>query len=136
MTREGTMLMVRATAASAQQVVLASHTPGAKWAGNILRIPLPAVEVAFAHALPEPGATTQQMKVIEQQSSANSLTLTLAGMANTRQTLMMRVNDVRAKPHVDGAQIAAQSSNPSLRPLEVQFGPGEGYVEKTLKFTW
>jgi glycogen debranching enzyme len=135
MTREGSMLMVRASGAAAQQVVLASHTPGAKRAGNVLRIPLPAVEVAFVHALPEPGATTQQMKVIDQQSSANSLTLTLAGMANTRQTLMMRVNDVRAKPHVDGAQIAAQSS-PSLRSLEVQFGAGEGYVEKTLKFTW
>jgi hypothetical protein len=76
------------------------------------------------------------MKVIDQQSSANSLTLTLAGIANARHTLMMRVNDVRARPHVDGAQIAAQSSNPSLRPLEVQFGPGEGYVEKTVKVTW
>ena len=135
MTRDGTMLMVRAAGASAQQVVLASHTPGAKWAGNILRIPLPAVEIALAHALPEPGATTQQTKVIDQQSSANSLTLTLSGMANTRQTLMIRVNDVRARPHVDGAQIAAQS-NPSLRPLEVQFGAGQGYVEKTLKVTW
>jgi hypothetical protein len=135
MTRDGTTLMVRATGASAQQLVLASHTPGAKWAGNILRVPLPAVEVAFAHALPEPGATTQQMKVIDQQYSANSLTLTLSGMANTRQALTVRVNDVRARPHVDGAQIAAQS-NASLRPVEVQFGAGEGYVEKTLKFTW
>jgi hypothetical protein len=129
------MLTVRATGASAQQVVLASHTPGAKSAGNILRIPLPAVEVAMAHALPEPGATTQQMKVIDQQSSANSLTLTLSGMANTRQTLMVRVNDTRARPHIEGAQIAIQG-NPSLRPLEVQFGAGDGYVEKTLKFTW
>jgi glycogen debranching enzyme len=135
MKREGTMLMVRATGAAAQQVVLASHTPGATWAGNILRIPLPAVEVAFAHALPQPGAVTQQTKVIDQQSSPNSLTLTLSGMANTRQTLTMRVNDVRARPHVDGAQIAAQSS-PSLRPLEVQFGAGEGYVQKTVKVTW
>jgi glycogen debranching enzyme len=133
--RDGTMLTVRATGASAQQVVLASRTPGAKWAANILHIPLPAVEVAFAHALPEPGATTQQMKVIDQQSSANSLTLTLSGMANTRQILMMRVNDARARPQVDGAQVAVQSS-PSLRLLEVQFGAGEGYVEKTLKFTW
>jgi len=133
--RDGTMLTVRATGASAQQVVLASRTPGAKWAANILHIPLPAVEVAFAHALPEPGATTQQMKVIDQQSSANSLTLTLSGMANTRQILMMRVNDARARPQVDGAQVAVQSS-PPLRPLEVQFGAGEGYVEKTLKFTW
>jgi hypothetical protein len=114
---------------------LASRVPGAKWFGNILRIPLPAVEVALAHSLPEPGATTQQTKVIDQQSSPNSLTLRLSGMANSRQTLMMRVNDAHAKPHVDGAQSPAQSGS-LLRPLEVQFGTGDGYVEQTVKITW
>jgi glycogen debranching enzyme len=134
-TREGTMLLVRPAGPSAQQVVLASHAAGAKWGGGILRIPLPAVEVALAHALPEPGATTQQIKVIDQQSSANSLTLTLSGMANSHQTLLMRVNDTHARPRIDGAQTAAPG-NSSLRSVEVQFGPGEGYVEKTVKFTW
>jgi hypothetical protein len=129
------MLLVRPAGPSAQQVVLASHAAGAKWGGGILRIPLPAVEVALAHALPEPGATTQQIKVIDQQSSANSLTLTLSGMANSHQTLLMRVNDTHARPRIDGAQTAAPG-NSSLRSVEVQFGPGEGYVEKTVKFTW
>jgi hypothetical protein len=134
-TREGTTMMVRPAGPSAQQVVLASHAGGAKWGGGILRIPLPAVEVALAHALPESGATTQQLKVIDQQSSANSLTLTLSGMANSHQTLLMRVNDTHAKPRIDGAQTPAPG-NSSLRSVEVQFGPGEGYVEKTVKFTW
>ncbi len=134
MKREGSMLMVRPAGPSAHQVVLASHTRGASWSGNVLQIPLPAVEVGLHHALPEPGALTQQMKVIDQQSTVNSLTLTLSAAANSRQTLMLRVNDTRAKLHIEGAQMPSENS--SLRSLQVDFGAGEGYVEKTVKFTW
>jgi glycogen debranching enzyme len=135
MTREGTMLTVRATGAAAQQLVLASHTRGAKTAGNVLRIPLPAVEVSIDQALPAPGATTQKMKVIDQQPALNSLVLTLSAAANSHQNMLLRMNDIRAKLHVEGAQMSSAGS-PSLRPLQVDFGPGEGYVEKTVKFTW
>jgi glycogen debranching enzyme len=131
-TRSGTMLLVRATG---QQVVLASRTPGAKPAGNVLRIPLPAVEVGLAHALPKPGATTQQLKVLDQQSVGNSLFLRLSAPANSHQTIMLRVNDPHVKLHVDGSQLPPETSSP-LRSLQVDFGPGEGYVEKTLKLTW
>jgi hypothetical protein len=134
MKREGSMLMVRPAGPSAHQVVLASHTRGAKWSENLLQIPLPAVEVGLDHALPEPGALTQQMKVIDQQSTVNSLTLTLSAAANSRQTLMLRVNDTRAKLHIEGAQTPLENS--SLRSVQVDFGAGEGYVEKTVKFTW
>ena len=48
---------------------------------------------------------------------------------------MLRVNGPRAKLHIDGAQVL-QGNNSSLRPLQVDFGAGEGYVEKTLKVTW
>jgi hypothetical protein len=131
-TRSGTMLLVRATG---QQVVLASRTPGAKAAGGVLRIPLPAAEVGLGHALPEPGATTHQMKVIDQQSVGNSLMLRLSAPANSHQTIMLRVNDPHVKLHIDGAQMPPGTSS-SLRAVQVDFGPGEGYVEKTLKFTW
>jgi hypothetical protein len=134
MKREGSMLMVRPAGPSAHQVVLASRTRGAKWSENLLQIPLPAVEVGLDHALPEPGALTQQMKVIDQQSTVNSLTLTLSAAANSRQTLMLRVNDTRAKLHIEGAQTPLENS--SLRSVQVDFGAGEGYVEKTVKFTW
>jgi hypothetical protein len=133
--RDGSMLTVRATGASAQQVVLASHAPGAKFTGNVLRIPLPAVEVGMTHALPQPGAMTQQMKVIDQQASGNSLTLILSAVANSHQTVMLRVNDMHAKLHLEGAQMPGQN-NSSLRPVQVDFGAGQGYVEKTVKFTW
>jgi glycogen debranching enzyme len=131
-TRSGTMLLVRATG---QQVVLASRAPGAKWAGGVLRIPLPAVEAGLAHALPEPGATTRQMKVIDQQSLGNSLLLRLSAPANSHETIMLRVNDPHAKLQVEGSQMPPETRSP-LRPVQVDFGPGEGYVEKTLKFTW
>ncbi len=135
MTRDGSMLVVQANGSSVQPVVLASHTPGAKWAGNQLRIPLPTVEASLAAALPNPGATTQQMKVLDQQSTANSLTLTLAALANSHQTIMLRVNDARARVRVEGARMPQENSS-SLRPVQIDFGTGDGYVEKTLKVTW
>src|SRR5271156_5114110 len=131
MTRAGSELLVRATGSS---VVLGSHTPGAKFLGGVLRIPLLPVEVGLSHALPEPGSTTQQMKVIDQQYSSGALTLTLSAPAGRRETLMLRVNDRAASPHVEGGQLGPGGS--SLRPLEVDFGAGQGYVEKTVKITW
>ena len=133
MTRDGGMLLVRA--GGSQPVVLASQTPGAKWTSNVLRIPLPAVEAGLSHALPAAGSTTQQMKVLDQQYSANSLTLRLAALGGSRQTIMLRVNNTRAKPRAEGAQIQ-QTGSPSLRPVQVDFAAGEGYIEKTVKFTW
>jgi hypothetical protein len=116
-------------------VLLDSHTPGANFSGGVLRIPLPAVEVGISHALPQPGATTQQMKVLDQQSTANSLTLRFAAPGNSHQTILLRVNDMHAKLRIDGVP-APQENKSSLRPLQLDFPPGEGYVEKTWKITW
>ena len=135
MTRDGATLLVRASGSSAQPVVLASLTPGAKWTSNVLHIPLPAVEAGISHSLPEPGSTTQQMKVLDQQYSTNSLTLRLSALRGSQQTIMLRVNDIHAKPHAEGAQIL-QTGGSSLRPVQIDFASGEGYVEKTVKFTW
>ncbi len=131
MTRAGSELLVRATGSS---LVLGSHTPGAKFLGGVLRIPLPPVEVGLSQALPEPGSTTQNMKVIDQQYSSGALTLTLSAPAGRRETLVLRVNDKGASPHVEGGQLGPGAS--SLRPLEVDFGAGQGYVEKIVRITW
>ncbi len=135
MTRTGTMLLVRVTGAPSQRVTLASLTPGARWVDNVLRIPLPAVEAALSHALPTPGALTQQLKVLDQELSANSLTLQLSAPAGSRQTLMVRINDPHVKLRVEGSQVTREGASP-LQPLQVDFSPGEGYVEKTVKFSW
>ncbi len=134
MKRDGSILTVQATGPAASPLTLASRTPGAKAKGNLIDIPLPAVEVGIDHALPEPGATTQQMKVIDEQSSKDSLTLTLSAPANSHQTIMLRVNDTRATVHVEGAQMPPENS--LLRPMQIDFGAGEGFLEKTVKFTW
>jgi hypothetical protein len=42
---------------------------------------------------------------------------------------------MRAKLRAEGAQIQ-QTGSSSLRPVQVDFAAGEGYVEKTVKFTW
>jgi hypothetical protein len=130
-TRSGTMLVVKPTGG---QVALGSRAAGAKFEGGVLRIPLPAVEAGIPHGLPQPGAVTQQLKVMDQKADANSLTLRLAAPANSKQRVVLRVNDARSKLHVDGAE--TPPSNAPLRPVEIEFGPGSGYVEKTLTVTW
>jgi hypothetical protein len=127
------MLLVHLTGSSGQSV--GSLAPGAKNAGGVLQIPLPAVEVGLSQALPEPGSTTQQLKVLDQQSSPGSLTLRLSAPAGSRQTILLRVNDPHIRLGVEGAQAPRESAS-SLQPLQVDFGAGEGYVEKTVKFTW
>ncbi len=134
LTRSGKMLLVRVNSSSAQSVLLGSLTPGAQFSGNLLRIPLAAVEVGLSHELPAAGSVTQQMKVLDQQSSSNSLTLRLSAVAGSHQKIMLRVNDPHVRPHIEGAQAPPTSS--SLYPLQVDFGTGEGYVEKTVKVTW
>ena len=74
------------------------------------------------------------MKVLDQQSEGNSLLLRLSAPANSQQAMMLRVNDPHVKLQVDGARVP--QGNSSLRPLQIDFGAGEGYVEKTLKVTW
>jgi hypothetical protein len=91
--------------------------------------------VVIGHGLPTPGELTQQLKVLDQEGSANSLTLRLSAPAGSRQTMMVRINDPHIRLGVEGAQ-APRESGPSLQPLQVDFGSGEGYVEKTVKFTW
>ena len=135
MHREAGMLMVQPQGPSAAQVVLASRAAGAKWANGTLRIPLPVVEAGLDHALPEPGSTTQQMKVIDQQATDGSLTLTLAAMANSHQTVMIRINRAGANVRVEGAHMPLEK-NSLLRKVQVDFGPGDGYVEKKVAFTW
>ena len=135
MTREGATLLVRSSGPAAGRVILASQIVGASWSGNVLHIPLPAVEVGIDHDLPYPGATTQRLKVIDQQSTAHSLTVTLAALAGSHQTLMLRRNEPRTKVRIEGAQ-APPPSNAALEALQVDFGPGQGYVEKTIKLTW
>jgi hypothetical protein len=63
------------------------------------------------------------------------LTLSLSALANSHQTVMLRINDAHIKLRIDGAE-APPRTNSSVYPVQVDFAAGEGYVEKTVKFTW
>ena len=96
-----------------------------------LLIPLPAVEVGIDHGLPEPGAVTSQLKVLDQQPSPHALRLQLSAPAASHQVLFLRVNDKKIHPRIEGAEVSADASQ-----IRVQFPPGAGYVEKTVTLSW
>lgn len=129
--KHGTQLSVRLTDEGSKVVKLASHTPGAKLEHGELVIPLPAVEVGIAHALPEPGSVTSEVKVLDQRASANSLSLRLSAPANTVESLFLRVNDPSIRLAAVGAEISAGSAE-----LRVHFPSGAGYQNKDIKLSW
>jgi len=129
--RNGGILHVQLSGATSKGIELRSLTPGAKLVNAELQIPLPAVEVGIPHGLPNPGAVTAQMKVLDQEASSRSLRLQLSAPANSRQTLFLRINDPKIKLKIEGAEIAAGSNQ-----LAIEFPAGAGYVEKTVTASW
>jgi hypothetical protein len=72
--------------------------------------------------------------VLDQQTSAHSLTLRLAAPAGSNQTIQLRINRKNLKLHATGIDVAAGSE--ALQKLQVTFPAGSGYVEKELTFNW
>ena len=138
-TRRGQELMVQASGTAAEKIHLQSRAPGAKLErakieGTSLHIPLPAAEVAIPAHLPAFGQETKQMKVLNQQSTANGIVLTLAAQASSRQTVILRENAPNMKVHTQDAQIGADIDG--LRTVTIDFPSGEGYVTKTVTLSW
>jgi glycogen debranching enzyme len=129
--RSGTTLSVRLTGEGTQAVKLVSHAAGARIVNGELRIPLPAAEVGIAHGLPEPGAVTSQMKVLDEQMSPRSLRLRLSAPASSAQTLFLKLNDPTVHLRADGAEVSSDHSQ-----LRTKFPAGNGYVEKAVTLTW
>ena len=112
-------------------IKLRTLASGATAANGDLRIPLPAAEVGIAHGLPEAGAVTSQLKVLDQQTLPHSLKLRLSAPAASEQVLFLRLNDPKIHLRSDGAEVSADFSQ-----LRVQFPPGDGYVDKVVTLTW
>ena len=129
--RDGSTLAVRLTGEGAKAIKLRSRAAGATIVNGELRIPLPAAEVGIPHGLPEAGAVTSQMKILDQQESPHSLRLRLSAPANSYQTLFLRLNDPNIHLRTDGAEVAADSAQ-----LRMQFPPGAGYVDKVVTLSW
>jgi hypothetical protein len=129
--RNGSILAVRLTGEGSRTIKLRSRAAGSRIQNEELRIPLPAVEVGIAHGLPEAGAVTSQMKVLDQQQSPHSMRLRLSAPANSYQTLFLRLNDPKIHLRTDGTEVSADFTQ-----LRVQFPAGAGYVEKVVTLSW
>jgi hypothetical protein len=74
------------------------------------------------------------MKVLDEQSTRHSLRLALAAQASSTQTLLLRENADGIDVHPQDAQIGPAENN--LRKIKIDFPPGNGYVTKTVTFSW
>lgn len=133
MERRGTELVIRCTNCPAG-MRLASRAAASKVEGSTLAIPLPAVEVGLEQSLPLFGATTHQMKILNEHYDAHSLTLKLAAPGASVETMDVRKNASRAGIQATGAILNMQG--PDLGNLEIEFPAGDGYVEKEVTLTW
>jgi glycogen debranching enzyme len=132
-TRRGQELIVQIVG-DAGGVRLQSHAEDGKAEGGALHIPLPAVEIAIKEELPSFGAETRQMKVLDENYSARSLSLKLAAPGSSQQMLLLRANASNLNIQTRDAEIGAAKND--LHPVIVSFPSGEGYVSKTVTFSW
>jgi glycogen debranching enzyme len=133
-TRRGRELWVEATGPAASQMHLGSGAPGAKHSGNRLEIPLPAVEAVLPQSPPSFGAETEQLKVLDEQRTGRSLTLTLSAPSFSNHTFFLRENLAGIRVHATHASLGAEQDG--LLPVTVTFPEGTGYVRQTITFAW
>lgn len=87
----------------------------------------PAVELAIPTNLPEQGAETRQLKVLDEQLSSHQAVFRFEAQAQSAYNLPVRLN----RPNITAS--GAQLSNGKLH---LEFPAGTGYQLKTVTFTW
>ncbi len=131
--RAGGQLTVRADTGRPETLCLVTgHAPespckGAPAATHTLTIPLKPVEIAIPAALPEAGATTAQLKVLNEEFSARHAVFVLSAQGGSTYDLPLRANQSRVS--VKGAEMSGGK-------LHVHFPDGSGYKIKTITFVW
>ncbi len=133
-TRRGQELSIEASGGGVSAIHLVTDAAGAKQNGNGLEIPLPAVEAVFPQHLPEFGAETKQMKVLGEQRTGRSLTLTLSAPSSASEAFFLRENDGGMRVRATHAAMGAERDG--LLPVTVTFPEGAGYATQTVTFTW
>ncbi|WP_263416808.1 amylo-alpha-1,6-glucosidase [Terriglobus albidus] len=118
-------------------LVAGSETPSAPQnpsTHHVLRLPLPAVEVALPLMQPREGEETSELKVIDQQVTNRRLTLTLEAPAGATQRLKVRTNSKQ--------KLVLHAAGGDLRDdvLQLSFeGTPQStpkYISKTVTLTW
>ena len=129
--REGRELVVRS---SDPKLGLVSRLPGAAEQKGMLRIPLRAVEAGIEEHLPESGAETHQMKVLDESYTEHALMLKLSAPGGSSQTLSIRENGPVKNLATNDGDLGTIENG--IRPLTVHFPEGEGYMEKAVTLRW
>ena len=88
---------------------------------------MPPVEVGIAHGLPEPGARTQQLKMLDEEYAGNRLVLTVQAPGGSTHELPLRIN--RTGLRLSGAETDGHS-------LRIHFRPGVGYQREVITLSW
>ena len=132
--REGGSLVVRLVGSGAQLAGPAGSKEKKERAGA-LSIPLPGAEIAIPAELPLPGASTAQLKVLEQFTAGDAAGWTLEAQGGSTYRLPLRLNGVKGV-QVQGAAILPGVGANGLQMLEVHFPPGAGYTRQTVTARW
>lgn len=131
--RAGEQLIVEARSSEPERLCLVPHSApradctASPTAIHELGIALPPVEVGLPHGLPEAGAQTQQLKVLDEQYAANSLTITVEAPGGSTHELPFRVN--RSGLRLSGAETDGHT-------LHIRFRSGTGRHQEVIHLTW
>jgi len=131
--REGEHLLVQARSAEPERLCLVPQSApredctASPDRTRELRLTLPPVEVGIPYGLPEAGAPTHQLKVLNEQYATNRLTITMEAPGGSMYELPLRIN--RPGLRLSGAETEAGR-------VRVRFGPGTGYQQQTITLSW
>ncbi len=131
--RTGEQLIVEAKSSEPERLCLVAQSAprdactSAPSTIHELRLDLPPVEIGLLHGLPEAGAQTQQLKVLDEQYAAHSLVLTVEAPGGTTHELPLRVN--RSGLRLSGADTDG-------RTLRIRFRSGAGRQREVIRLTW
>jgi hypothetical protein len=131
--RTGEHLMVEARSAEPERLCLVPrNAPRDECAAapatlHQLSIALPPVEVGAVYGLPEAGARTQQLKVLDEEYAANRLVLTVEAQGGSTHELPLRIN--RPGLRLSGAETDGHT-------LRIHFRPGVGYQREIVTLSW
>ena len=126
-TRQADTLRITSNTTAGVPILLTR--PSSSAPASTLTIPLPAIEVSITQTLPEPGARTTQLKILDEVRTPRSLTLTLEALASSTQRLTL-VRNLPVTPSAEHAVITADSH------LNVTFPAGDGYTTTVVRLAW
>ena len=131
--RSGEKLLVRAHSEKASVLCLTGGDLSEKSCDakpstvHNVTLALPAVELGLSAKVPLQGAVTSAMKVLNEETSDSSATFVLSAPGQTVVDLPVRLHRLH---------VSAEGGSLNGNMLHVEFPSGDGYQERTVRFTW